>query len=251
VIRRARPVDPTGRATEVAGVRTLALALAVVLAPLALVAGRARAATPPVYVALGDSTAVGVGADRGGGYPERLAQRLAAAGTPVRLVNLGVSGATAEDLRKTQVPRLAGEAPALVTIGIGLNDVVRGRPLAEFARDLEVAADAIARTKAVVVVSELPDLSRAPSAQIAPAALARRIAAYNATLRRVAERHGFAVGPVEVATRRAFAARPELFAQDGFHPSARGYEAWTDALWPTVQQALAPRVQARRGPGAR
>jgi len=73
-------------------VRTLPLALA---ALAVLLAGPARAAPPPIYVALGDSTAVGVGAERGGGYPERLAQRLAAAGTPVRLVNLGVSGATA------------------------------------------------------------------------------------------------------------------------------------------------------------
>jgi lysophospholipase L1-like esterase len=216
---------------------------------LALLAIPARAAQP-VYVALGDSTAVGVGADRGGGYPERLAQRLAAAGTPVRLVNLGVPGATAEDLRKLQVPRALGEAPALVTIGIGLNDVVRGRPLAEFARDLEIAADALSRAKAAVVVSELPDLSRAPAgAGASPAAAARRIAAYNATIRRVAERHGFTVAEVEAPTRRAFTAR-EQFAEDGFHPSARGYDRWAEALWPSVVQALAPRVQARRAPAA-
>jgi lysophospholipase L1-like esterase len=228
-------------------VRSPALTLA---ALAALLAGPARAAPPPVYVALGDSTATGMGAERGGGYPERLAQRLAAAGTPVRLVNLGVPGATAEDLRKAQVPRAVSEGPALVTLGIGLNDVVRGRPLADFARDLEIAADALARTKAAVVVSELPDLSRAPAAALPAATLARRIAAFNATLRRVAERHGFAVAEVEAPTRRAFATRPELFARDGFHPSARGYELWADALWPTAERVLAPRVQARRGAAA-
>ena len=227
--------------------RILPLAIATLAV---LLAGPARAAPPPIYVALGDSTAVGVGAERGGGYPERLAQRLAAAGTPVRLVNLGVSGATAEDLRKVQVPRAVGESPALVTVGIGINDLVRGRPLADFARDLEIAADAIARTKAAVVVSELPDLSHAPASSVPPSTMARRIAAFNATLRRVAERHGFAVAEVEAPTRRAFATRPELFAPDGFHPSARGYELWSDALWPTVERVLAPRVQARRGAAA-
>jgi lysophospholipase L1-like esterase len=220
----------------------------VVLAAAAIAPGRARAAAPLVYVALGDSTAAGIGAEQGGGYPDRLARRLAGAGTPAHLLNLGVPGATAEDLRKNQLPRAQGAGPALVTICIGLNDLVRGRPLADYARDLEIIADAVSRTKAAVVISELPDVSRAPAAasMAAPAVLARRVAAYNAVIHRVAERHGFAVAEVEATTRRAFASSPELLARDGFHPSARGYELWTDALWPAVQQVLAPRVQARR-----
>jgi acyl-CoA thioesterase I len=223
------------------------LPLLLAAATAALAARPARAAPPLVYVALGDSTAAGVGAEQGGGYPDRLARRLGAAGTPVRLVNLGVPGATAEDLRKGQLPRALGEGAALVTIGIGLNDVLKGRELGEFARDLEIVADLIARTKAVVVVSELPDVSRAPW-PAKPASLARRIAAYNATIHRVAERHGFQVAELEALTRRASAEQPELLAKDAFHPSARGYELWADALFPVVDRALGPRVQARRGP---
>lgn len=220
--------------------------LAVVV--LAALAGRASAASPLVYVALGDSTATGVGAEQGGGYPERLARRLGAAGTAVRLLNLGVPGATADDVRKLQLARAQAASPALVTVGIGINDALRGRPLADFARDLEIVADVLARTKAVVVLSELPDLSRTPSAAGTPraASLGRRVAACNAVIRRVAERHGFAVGELEATSRRAFARQPELIAKDGLHPSARGYELWADALWPTVERALAPRVQARR-----
>lgn len=217
-------------------------------ASIAFAARPARAAAPLVYVALGDSTAAGLGADQGGGYPDRIARRLGAAGTPVRLVNLGVPGATAEDLRKGQLPRALGEGAALVTIGIGLNDLVKGRNLGEFARDLEIVADLIAKTKAAVIVSELPDVSRAPLGLGSPASVARRIAAYNATIHRVAERHGFQVAELEAVTRRAFAVQPELLAKDGFHPSARGYELWADALLPAVERALAPRMQARRGP---
>ncbi len=228
--------------------RAFPLLFVPVVLAVATLAGRAAAAAPLVYVALGDSTAAGVGAEPGGGYPDRLARRLDAAGTPVRLVNLGVPGATAEDLRKDQLPRAVADGPALITLGIGLNDVVRGRPLGEFARDLEIIADALGRTRATVVVSELPDVSRAPSAHdpTAARALARRLAAYNATLRMVAERHGFAIAELEAASRRAFTGHPELFAKDGFHPSARGYEAWANVLLPVVQAALAPRVQARR-----
>jgi acyl-CoA thioesterase-1 len=219
----------------------LALALAVL--------PRGARSAPLLYVALGDSTAVGVGAEEGGGYPERLARRLGARGVPVRLENLGVPGATAEDLRRTQLPRLMAERPALVTIGIGLNDLVRGRPLRDFARDLHVIADLVARTHAVVILSELPDVSRSPSAAGSAASLGRRVAAYNAAIRQAAERHGFAVGPLEAVSRSALR-DPGLFARDGFHPSGRGYEAWAEALWPAVEQALGPRAQARRGPPA-
>ncbi len=221
------------------------LPVALLALPVALAAS-ARAAAPLLYVALGDSTAVGVGADQGGGYPDRIARRLAASGTQVNLVNLGAAGATADDVRREQLPKLLAERPALVTIGVGLNDVLRGRPLADYARDLEVIADAVARTNAAVVVSELPDVSRSPSGAGSSPSLARRLAAYNATLRRVAERHGFQIAEVEEPSRRAFRGRADVFAKDGFHPSARGYELWADLVWPPVERALAPRVQARR-----
>lgn len=223
---------------------------ALLLACVLLAPAVSGAARPLVYAALGDSTAVGVGAEQGGGYPERIARRLTASGVPVKLVNLGVPGATAADLRRTQLPKVLAERPAFVTIGIGLNDLAAGRPLREFSRDLHVVADLVARTKATVVVSELPDVSLSPSGAGSPGPLARRIAAYNAAIRQVAERHGFLVAGVEVASRRAFRGRADLFAKDGFHPSARGYELWAETMWPTVERALAPRVQGRRPVGA-
>jgi lysophospholipase L1-like esterase len=223
-----------------------------VLSLIALVAGAgvphpAGASSPILYVALGDSTATGVGAEHGGGYPDRLARRLGASGVPVRLLNLGVPGATAEDVRRTQLPRVVQERPALVTIGIGLNDLVRGRSLRDFARDLHVIADLVERTQAAVIVSELPDVSRSPSAAGSPASLRRRVAAYNAAIRQTAERHGFEVAPVEAVSRRAVSEEAGVFAPDGFHPSARGYELWADALWPAIERALGARVQGRRG----
>jgi acyl-CoA thioesterase-1 len=231
--RVTRPPRPTAA--------RLALCLAAALA-----AAPARAGAPLAFFALGDSTAVGVGAAQGGGYPQRLARRLEASGVPVKLEVAAVSGATVADVRRVQLPRLLAARPALVTLGVGLNDVVQGRTLRDFARDLEVIADLVRRTRATVVVATLPDVSLAPSGRSAPASLARRIEAYNASIRTVAERHGFVVADVWGATRRALRDRPELFAADGFHPSAAGYELWAESMWPAVERAVAPRVQARR-----
>jgi acyl-CoA thioesterase I len=226
-------------------VRPLVLAA---LAAALLVASPARAAAPIVYVALGDSTAAGIGAPQGGGYPARLARRIEAADATVKLPNLGAPGATAEDLRRDQLPKAVGASPTLVTIGIGINDAMKDRPLREFARDLEVIADLVHRTKATVLVSNLPDLTLSPAAAGAPSALGRRIAQYNAAIQMIAERHGFTLVDAWQVSRAAVRERgaAEVFAADGFHPSALGYDRWADALWTAAERALAPRLQARR-----
>lgn len=78
-----------------------------------------------LYVALGDSTAQGIGAsgpERG--YVGLVAQRLAVAtGRPVQVLNLSRSGARVHDVVTEQLPRLAGLSPDLVTVAVGANDL--------------------------------------------------------------------------------------------------------------------------------
>lgn len=219
-------------------------ALAAATLVCALLASPARAGAPVTFVALGDSTALGAGGGQGGGYPHRLARRLEAAGVPVKLDVYAEEGATAADLREVQLPKLMSSRPAFVTLGVGLADIAAGRKLRDFARDLEVIADLVRRSKAVVVIATLPDVSLAPARAEAPSSLARRIEAYNATLRTIAERHGFHLADVHAETRRALKEQSELWARDGVHPSARGYDVWAEAMWPAVEGALAPRLQA-------
>ena len=219
----------------------------ILAAPLAAPAQGGRGA-PVVYYALGDSTAIGQGAEQGGGYPARIARKLEQSGVPVKFTNVAAGGATIAELRHEQVPRAVAAHPTLITLGIGINDLVQDRKLADFSRDLEIAADFLGRTKATIVISTIPDLSLSPSAKGGPTSLGRRIEAFNATIALVAERHGFVVADVHGATRRAIRDRgAELFSRDGFHPSAAGYELWAEAMWPAVERAVvAPRVQARR-----
>jgi acyl-CoA thioesterase I len=223
---------------------SLLASLVVALAPLA-----AAAAAPVTYVALGDSTATGAGAGPGGGYPARLARRLEASGVPVKLLNLAAAGATVADLRRDQLPRALGATPQLLTVGIGLNDLTRERSLRDFSRDLQVMADLLRRTKALVVISNLPDLTLSPSAKDQPAGLGRRVEQYNAAIQTVAERYGFVLADVWTASRAAIRAEGAsgFFAADGVHPSAAGAERWADAAWPPVERALAAKVQGRHG----
>ena len=188
------------------------------------------------YVALGDSTAVGVGAARGGGYPERLAFRLRAAGLPVGLTNLGQSGARIRDVFTGQVKRAVAAQPTLVTLGIGTNDLWRGTPVEDFQDDLDRIARRLKQTGAPLVVVNLADLALAPVARLVPAALYEgRIEPFNAAIAEVARVHGMHHVDLFAASKDMIPRSPHFFSDDGFHPSADGYEEWADLLLPTAQ----------------
>ncbi|ABF87581.1 GDSL-like lipase/acylhydrolase [Myxococcus xanthus DK 1622] len=188
------------------------------------------------YVALGDSTAVGVGAARGGGYPERLASRLRAVGLPVGLTNLGQSGARIRDVFTGQVKRAVAAQPTLVTLGIGTNDLWRGTPVEDFQDDLDRIARRLKQTGAPLVVVNLADLALAPVARLVPAALYEgRIEPFNAAIAEVARVHGMHHVDLFTASKDMIPKSPHFFSDDGFHPSADGYEEWADLLLPTAQ----------------
>jgi lysophospholipase L1-like esterase len=196
------------------------------------------------YIALGDSSGVGVGADADGGYPERLWRRLRAAGVHAGILNLAQSGAASADLLAGQLERGVSKRPALVTVGIGTNDVWRMVPSQAFAENIRRIADALEATGAHVVVCNIIDLALAPAAAAAEAwlGLARaqvteRVRDFNAHLGSLARRHTFEVVDLFAFSQRELPAHPEYFCPDGFHPSRAGYDRWADLCWPAVQRA--------------
>ncbi|GAC1607038.1 MAG: hypothetical protein NVS4B10_21880 [Myxococcales bacterium] len=203
---------------------------------------------PFLYVALGDSTGVGLGAREGGGYVDRLAVRLARSVSGLLLENLCRSGATTGDVLAGQVPRLRRLSPALITLAAGINDVVRGQPDEAFAHNLEEIAVLLARCGAPVVLANIPDLALSPVAVGVPRALyENRIEVFNEHAYATARRHGFTFVDLFEMSRASLPGHPELFCPDGFHPSAEGYEQWAELLWPAVRGHLAGRGAARHG----
>ena len=203
-------------------------------------AGAGRKAEPVTYVALGDSTGVGVGARKGGGYVARLFERLERERAGSRVVNLCVSGAETADVLRAQVPRVAAERPTLVTLGIGINDLTHGVEVEAFARNYEgIVARLREATGAPVVVTNIPDISTAPRV---PAfmreGVSRRIALFNEEIKRIAARHDLRLVDAYGMSREVVAAHPEFFSADGFHPSDVGYEYWAKMMWPTLEAVI-------------
>jgi lysophospholipase L1-like esterase len=195
---------------------------------------------PPrfTYVALGDSTGVGVGASSGGGYVERLYQRLLPLRPGARLVNLCESGAGAADVRAGQVPRARQAEPSLITLGIGTHDVIWQVPDEAFAVNLEEIAVALASLRAPVVLMNIPDLALAPvAARYDRTLYERRIEVFNEHVEATAARHHFTLADLFGATKR-LRGKDGLFSPDGFHPSDDGYEEWAAHLWPALRGAI-------------
>jgi acyl-CoA thioesterase-1 len=164
----------------------------------------------PLWVALGDSMSQGIGAQSiDGGWVRQLHARLRLAGSPLRVVNLSVTGARLRDVIDRQAPRVAelGDAVALVTVLAGANDM--------FPRDR--------RQHAPAAMAELLDVL--PPGRIVVATLPRRNQAaldVNAVLDAAAGRGVIAIADLRGMTVRSLIGTR---AADLFHPNERGYAA--------------------------
>jgi lysophospholipase L1-like esterase len=190
-----------------------------------------------LWVALGDSTGLGVGA-RAGGYVARVHDSLRRRGLRVDLRNLCRSGATSRDVRAI-AERSLPRGIDFATLAVGINDLHRG--IAP-----EIHADAIdailtrlrAHGARTIIVANLPDASLAP---VVPAgyraALAKAIERLNDAAAPIVAGHGATLVDLHGPSRTLLAAS-NLFCGDGFHPSDAGYEAWAEIMRPVVEAAL-------------
>ena len=196
--------------------------------------------TGPIgYVALGDSTGSGVGA-RNGGYVARLFTRLVERRPGSKLTNLCVSGSTTADVLRGQLERGVAMNPDLVTLGIGINDIGHGLTLEQFSRNYEEILSTLKqKTRAQIVVTNIPDISSAPRI---PGPMRkeyqRQIVEFSKKLEEIAARHGVTVFDIYTITTQELPSHPEYFSSDGFHPSDQGYELWAEQMWPTLAKVI-------------
>ncbi len=176
---------------------------------------RARAVDGPVWVALGDSTAQGLGAsspDRG--YVGQLLLRLQdEQHRSWRVINLSVTGARVADVVRDQVPCIndAGE-PELVTCAAGANDVIRFG----FRRVVESVRDLIRALPPGAVLATIPQ-----------GLLPGRTRELNEIIRADAPVAGLRVADAWGRTGPPWHGK---YAADGFHPNDTGYREWCAAF---------------------
>ena len=216
---------------------------------------RARRELPGdiLYIAIGDSAAQGIGASRPArSYVGVIAKRLEKlSGRSIRVINLGISGATLQTALEKELPRFARIKPALVadaivTVSIGANDIAGWDP-DRFAAQLD---ELFSRLPKHAIVADLPSFYFLPGE--------RKAVAGNRILREAAARHRLRVVDLhDTMKHQGMRGVATQFAGDLFHPNDRGYDVWADAFMPAVVdrleqvlEKLEARGEQRQGQGA-
>ena len=190
------------------------------------------------YVALGDSYTIGTSVDDGQRFPNQLAARL----PQLELVaNLGVNGFTSRDLIEVELPRLPTLEPEVVTVLIGVNDVVQGVPEDSYRANAAAILDAlVARVGAGrIIVVTIPDYTVTPAGADYgdPAKQSAGIQRNNAIMTELATARGIVVVDIFDISLEAEVDR-SLVAADGLHPSGTQYGRWVDRIVPAMEAAL-------------
>ncbi|MEK7184154.1 MAG: SGNH/GDSL hydrolase family protein [Patescibacteria group bacterium] len=177
------------------------------------------------YVALGDSTAYGVGASSiEKTYTHALATAIAANGYYVHVRTFGRSGAQLSEVIKVQLPKVP-ERVDLVTISVGGNDATHLTvPTTYRALTDQLFKGLAAKQPREVVIGSTTDMALTPA--IPP--IARNVVGL------FAERQNREMRPAALQAHAAYVDlytyakldRPSLYASDLFHPGDDGYAKW-------------------------
>jgi acyl-CoA thioesterase-1 len=190
------------------------------------------------YVALGDSYTIGTSVAETERWPNQLVARLP---TLELVANLGVNGFTSRDVIEVELPRVPALRPDVVSLLIGVNDVVQRVAPSTYRVNVErILSDLVAQVGSNrIVVVTTPDYTVTPAGADYgdPAAQAAGIRANNAIITELAQQRGIAVVDIYDISLAAKEDRT-LIAGDGLHPSGAQYATWVDRIEPVVQTIL-------------
>jgi lysophospholipase L1-like esterase len=194
---------------------------------------RARGHRTLRYLALGDSYTIGTGASsQEHAWPSIIAARLEA-----ELTNPAVNGYTTLDLIRDELPLLERVNPDLVSVLIGVNDLVQGRTSEQYRRSLREIYDAVAG-RTVFTVS-IPTWSFVPAAADFGGAdqVDRLTGVFNEVAREESDARGYVwidIGPASIS---GIGTRGWI-ASDQLHPGDAQYAVWAEAIWVAVREVI-------------
>ena len=178
------------------------------------------AGSGPVVLFIGTSLTAGLGLDPSEAWPQRVGELAGAAGTPIRVVNAGLSGETSAGALDRADWVLRGPADVVV-IETGANDGLRGLDVPSVQRNIDalVAKVRAAKPAARVVLVQMeapPNLGEAYTRD------------FRALYPALASKYGIPLVPFLLDS---VAGRRELNQPDGIHPTAEGARIAARQVW--------------------
>lgn len=182
----------------------------------------------PLVLAFGDSLYAGYGVLPQQSLPAALQRELKERGVTATVRNAGVSGDTSAAGRQRLAYTLEGlkTKPALVLLGLGGNDMLRGLPPAETEANLRAILTELQRREIPVILTGMvaaPNLGRDFGAQ------------FNAIYPKLAKEFGTGLYPFILD---GVVSDPGLMLPDRIHPKPAGIERIADRVAPLVAERL-------------
>ena len=207
----------------------LKLARVLLLACMACALPAHAQGAAPVLLVVGDSISAGYGLERGEGWVDLLATRLARDGYRERVVNASISGDTTAGGRARLPALLREHDPAIVVIELGGNDALRGGNLDATRANLDamVKEAQAAHAKVLLVGMKVPPNYGS--------AYARRFEALFTDLAKANK------VPVVPYMFEGFGDDLAQFQEDRVHPRAAAEPRILDNVWPALAPLLSPR----------
>jgi acyl-CoA thioesterase I len=184
---------------------------------LLIVAFPGLAAERPVLVCFGDSITAGYGLQVNQAYPAALQRKLDAAGYHYKVVNEGTSGATTKDA-VTNLPALLKLHPQVVIVEFGGNDGLRGLPMDQTRRNLDMVLSGLENAHIKVLLAGIT---------LPPNYGMDYIHTFEGIFQGLAAKHHTAFVPMIY---KDLVSVPGTIQGDGIHPTAKGSEIIADTL---------------------
>jgi lysophospholipase L1-like esterase len=140
------------------------------------------------------------------------------------LINAGVAGDTAAGMAERLERDVLVHKPTLLVLSVGINDVLRQVPTADYERDVTRIAERMKAARIPMLIMTTSILGEKNAEADA------KLAEYNASLRRVAEKYGGRVAEVNALMQKARAAGTNVLEADDVHLSFAGYRVMARAV---------------------
>ena len=166
------------------------------------------------------------------------------------MFNPAVNGFTTVDLVRNELGYVDSLKPQLVSILIGVNDLVQGRTPGDYKKSLATIYDAVGALELAsgqVIAISIPDWSAVPAATTFgnPGGIKSLTETFNEIARSEADKRKFMwidIGPVSTSRLGS----PGWISSDQLHPGDPQYAAWADVIWEAVREPWTAASEAAR-----
>lgn len=190
-----------------------------------LLAVRLSAANSHILVCYGDSITAGHGLVQGQSFPDALRRLLDSRGYHYKVVNQGTSGATSKDA-VAGLPSAMRLHPEVVIVEFGGNDGLRGLPLEQTRRNLDLVLSTLENAHIKILLAGIT---------LPPNYGPDYIQAFNNLFKTLAAQHHTAFVPMIY---KDLIHVSGTIQPDGIHPTAKGSEIIAHTLLPALKPLL-------------